>query len=102
MDTQEPHKWLTATCREGYERQKKDDKTEKWGRFTPAKYGEMSAGFAVQTKDGDAIVFNPQVYKNTEKSRVEQLRKMFVSGKMADFTCTYVISKDKKYFLKFA
>ncbi|MBR6396558.1 MAG: hypothetical protein IKS09_06285, partial [Lachnospiraceae bacterium] len=79
-----------------------DDKTEKWGRFTPAKYGEMSAGFAVQTKDGDAIVFNPQVYKNTEKSRVEQLRKMFVSGKMADFTCTYVISKDKKYFLKFA
>ena len=30
LDTQEPHKWLTATCREGYERQKKDDKTEKW------------------------------------------------------------------------
>jgi len=30
LDTQEPHKWLTATCREGYERQKEDDKTEKW------------------------------------------------------------------------
>lgn len=75
---------------------------EQWGRFVPVAYGEMKTGFAVKTKDGGAVIFNPNVYKNTENQRVEQIRKMLSSGKMADFTCTYVESKDKKYFLKFA
>ncbi len=75
---------------------------EKRGKFTPLEYGAMKSGFAVKVKDGDVIIFNPEVYKKDQKQRVDQINKLLASGKMTDFTCYYAEKNDKKYFLKFA